>query len=1236
MITLPAAVETDLESGAFRPVTAIEITLADDGTVLRYSSQAFTWSSNAYTALVESTSRIVEDMAGRITSASVDFSNVNHTLRSYIAPTDRLTGSTLVIRYLYRVGGGSFRSESLIRFKGIIHRPRMANERTIRLTATTPPRDREKVPARGMGGGCPWIFADGVNCNYTFTTTAANSGSSSTALTLTDEEDKFADGDSITIGSGTAVTISSGGGTTSLTLAEARTWSALDQVKHVVCDREFPNCQKRERTHEFGGFRGRRDLDRELLIASAEGLPQVRNAILRNIRQGDFGLLDQLFPQGVAVTSREDIVPVVFGRRLTPGIPIEEGAKSWGVGQLVGTARMFGLSEGVIGGINNFYTDRVRSAEVTAANFKAWGYYYRDGSTGVDDTETQAEYQADPTTNLRSQNRDYWSSIQDTFSRTAYATLVATGQYFEIFQSGDVLFDVDGVEVQKYLANGSADGSPATSSNPIWQCVAIMENSRWGLGRLGWDVDYSVCKASADTCDEIVNGPVVTASSTATSATVPVTGDLEHVEVGMTMEHSVGPTNRTVVEVTVDSVVFDSSFAFTSGDTFTAKVKRYECNIVLDRQQSAVDWIKEILKTCGGFVTHADGKVQFRVEKAETAAGDYRDTGATDHQGMKFESFEWLIGDPAFDSSENRVIVRYRNFFGDEAEAKDQDWDHIEKFGENPVVIDAPGILYHDQAQRIATIELKKRRSAEEGAELVVEPIGLRQQPGDVTEITHAVANWSQAKKRISRVEVIGQGDNDEYFTAFETRGYAATLYSDDTPPRTTRPVGSAPTITLSIDRSTGGVVVLTWEVTAGEQGVRYWRIFRATSSMSSPTFNDAVGRLDGRSPTRQFVYTPREDEIGQTLYFVVGGVAGRIGIVYSNEVSATPTALDPTDTQFEPGENHVHDGGFTDPDNWGDAGVTETPTDGSGAGTGDWSNGANVWDENDSTYASVTHGGTTRVHEWSGFGTGSDQGRLRFTLEMTSASAKADIAADYSVDGGTNWIFIQSYRGTTIGNNPQTVFGPQLDVSDLSQLKIRFRTNGGVTGWDARALEIDWMSQTASGVLGLVTGDEAVVRGNGTDYGYVERAFPGKRPPSGLIYLRSGESITVQLWVKRLDASTALTDPVEVLLIDDASGDSYTIWTLAGSEIESGYNSWAGLYTATAEITSGLDIRVRTKDAAGAKCDDLQVEPGQQIRYAIAGAQQKALGDYGNRAAVRGGYPRGAWDGSLRKAAVS
>jgi hypothetical protein len=472
-VTLDSGWEALLTGTVVRLVEVYELELAA-GT-LRYANQSDSWGGNAYTRLAVRRAPIVEYMdPGRAPNCRVTFTNVSNTLRGQLEPADLLTGQRLTIRWLLRDSGGVLDPGSLIVHTGIMQRPRRIDQQSFEVVTQglvhgTP----TPVPGRRYGRTCEWAFGDATDCLYTSTTDATNNGSSSTALTVTSGTN-LEDGEEITIGSGEAVAIASGGGTTNITLAAARTWSISDLVVLVNCSHEFPNCSKRQQTHLYGGFRGIEDrasaarlfaesvvYGRRWDFSNQNFMDQIREFF--NLGEGEVENLAGRygpFPEDGPLADVTNVVPIVYGRRLVSGKLLEELGVKYSTRNPNMLASVFGLGVGPIEDVVDFYDDDGRGEEAIDTE-KFRGYWWRPGTIGLDASEVEADYLGGATPQERDQNRDYFSGTQDPLSRTAYATFIQTTK--DLAVPDTPAFDVKGLKI-----DATIDPLNATVTPVVW------------------------------------------------------------------------------------------------------------------------------------------------------------------------------------------------------------------------------------------------------------------------------------------------------------------------------------------------------------------------------------------------------------------------------------------------------------------------------------------------------------------------------------------------------------------------------------------------------------------------------------------------------------------------------------------------------------------------------------------------------------------------------------------------
>lgn len=307
-------------------------------------------------------------------------------------------------------------------------------------------------------------------------------------------------------------------------------------------------------------------------------------------------------------------IPVVYGRRRLPGVVIESSILQWGT---TWQKVMFVVvSEGEIESIERWYLDGEEQEDQDDGTIKTQGIFYRAGETGTTDTETEAEYNSDYSTQKRDQNTDYRSVAAQPYSETAYVILVMPNDE-DVDTLPSVAFDVKGMKVQKYTSGGSADGSPVWSENPVWQLVDLIASDKHGLGHGASIIDCSVAKPEADYCDEdraSTEASTTVRTAQATATTTCEVNSTEGFVVGRTIK--VNGVSNTVAAIPGDKeLTLGTAVAQSVGHTVVQYHQRFASNVVLQGEGDAARAIKQLLAAFRGYITHDAGKVQIRCER---------------------------------------------------------------------------------------------------------------------------------------------------------------------------------------------------------------------------------------------------------------------------------------------------------------------------------------------------------------------------------------------------------------------------------------------------------------------------------------------------------------------------------------------------------------------------------------------------------------------------------------------
>jgi len=327
----------------------------------------------------------------------------------------------------------------------------------------------------------------------------------------------------------------------------------------------------------------------------------------------DRGALRKITPKITA--DPQQSIPLLYGRRRFAGRLIEQGLRSWG-----GVQQRFAvyiLCEGPIDSVVRYYMDGQVQGDVVTGGIKKIGIFYRVGAVGVDDDETVGEYNADPTTQLRAQNRDFRSSTGTTNSETAYAILVWENTPDAAEAPQQVAFDIKGLKVQKYTSSGAVDGSPVWSENPAWQLVDLFLSDKHGRGLQLGDVDFAVTLPSATYIEaSIASTEARTTVSTtqAVATTTCLVASSEGFVAGRSLTIAGTPNTCDFVVSDVE-IRLGSPTTQTSGQAVVQQPPRLACNLLKDDRGDVGETIAAILDTSRLFLTYDAGKVQIRCER---------------------------------------------------------------------------------------------------------------------------------------------------------------------------------------------------------------------------------------------------------------------------------------------------------------------------------------------------------------------------------------------------------------------------------------------------------------------------------------------------------------------------------------------------------------------------------------------------------------------------------------------
>ena len=211
---------------------------------------------------------------------------------------------------------------------------------------------------------------------------------------------------------------------------------------------------------------------------------------------------------------------------------------------------------------------------------------------------------------------------------------------------------------------------------------------------------------------------------------------------------------------------------------------RHRCDVVFDDKDTIGDRINDVLASFGGYLYMLDGKLNLGVDAAGSSSHSFTE------DNIAAGSFQYWVIDKS--QQPNDVSVMYydaaNDFKASYVNVKDQTL--IDTYGRNFEEIQLRCINRYSQASRMAKYYLNKSSYSQYGCSFRASINNCDVAPGDICEITHAVAGWTAETFRIVSVQ---EYDNDELEVTCEE--YDAALYSDDGLPYTPPEGGTLPNV---------------------------------------------------------------------------------------------------------------------------------------------------------------------------------------------------------------------------------------------------------------------------------------------------------------------------------------------------------------------------------------------------------------------------------------------------------
>jgi phage-related protein len=1221
---MPAEFLTELAKPTCYPVEVYELELnITPAQTLYFSYTNTSWDGNDYTRMAVRRSTISQSIEpDKVLECRLSISNITHALRDYIEPDDYITDGRLTIRLLMRDSAGAWITSggsalSYIIFRGFMESPERINEKTFEITAVWLDQLADlNLPRRTFEAECPWVFADGVHCNY------------------------------------------SGGLTT--------------------CDRRLNSsdgCDGRARRSDFGGFRVLDQYIRDFFYNSKSKGVVSNNTWLRagryiSLSNLNDGLTRQQFAEQLTVDPGVTI-PVIYGRRNYRGLSIQEFGthplRGWN-GEFDGdslnranlrTVAHQVLSEGEIAQVHKWIQGDLEGnansrTYVTDPNFAnppclLKGFWYRTGTVGEDagggtiDIDVTPEEQGENVTRPQNQekynvNTGAYPDYRLTFSNTAYVSLI----WPHLEDSSDVIWDVSGVLIPSYDSAGSVEGYTA-SDTPPWQILDMYLHPRRGLGRLlsASDINFTSFDTAAAYCDTIIDyaSSYTTVTEDITSSLlVPVESAIGFT-VGMPVRFN-GAIDRAVVNVTdVRTIRIDTAVTLSTGDTVQGRTGRFNSHALFEDPKDANKLIASIYTSCRAFRYYDDGLITMEIEVPQgSSSGSFAETAyASSPYAIQPESFEWSY---EFERDVNAVSVEYALNDGSTGTTKKvvKDWDHIQTHRYKEKTITLANIKHQDQAHRIAQFHLDLHRTVGRGGKFRVGPIGMRLRPGDKILVSHSVPDWTNEPCIVTRVDIPGLGERNMYMPQISVRQYDATIYTDSGQKTDSLFPPSSPVYILFLDsfNDRNWTIKLKWgpvnEPGESESPTR-WFLYKSFQTFGDPVDPDVEDRMKvfpGSVTEYDYEITEQDLDSMESLWFVIRGVSPTGPSAYSNELEVDPYALISADS-----ENLVYGGDFNDPLDWTEqdpASITAHDPTSNAAGPDDdaaMSNPGQAADGDPTTYAEAVFNNTGPYSEgsyygWSGAGFTNVLGAVdvRARCEFDQPQVNGHLEFWTNIDGAGYEKLQQPSNGNWYNYYDEVRYVSDSEVVALLRgfyESSQFKASGGGRAQFAytRFLEYD-------PPFGIVRANKAFLASNSTaSYATLSRPFPGYAPADFVEIMRAGEPHAVRVALSKLGPSGVDGD-FEIVLWDENTNTSWTVFHVndvnnSYTDITENEEHFGTLFIPDTAVTGPCRIVLRTSSTTCIKVDKLGIYRATTIPdWSTTGGEKTTVGNFGEKSANR------------------
>lgn len=418
-------------------------------------------------------------------------------------------------------------------------------------------------------------------------------------------------------------------------------------------------------------------------------------------------------------------VPIIYGRIKAAGNKIWQSSGTTTFSALVA------FGEGQISSITNVQLNNYNIANLTGCSYSA---YVGDGTQQIDSRVT-GNTQADK------------AALVGGLKYTAYIALTVAASTKVTNNYLNVTADIVGKLVRVYTDTSTY--TTQYSNNPAW-CIFDFLTCSSACDMPVEDLDIQSFITAANYCDVKVNpvNATGTVSVAVNSNVVTGSGTKFITEIKIGDQITVNNTNKIVTVINSDtSLTVDSNFSTSlSGRTMIIRDTRYTINLILDERKSRVDWIKEMLTLCRGYLLYdANQKISLVIEQDSASVQDF-----TPDNIISRSEYFWTTP-----KNQKCDILKVRYIYPTEQCARVFAVAESDTFSNDPPTIQevqALGVTNFKQASRLAWFYLNQSNNCNKFISFRTTQISLDRMVGDVITLTSTFLGYVKKKMRIVQI----------------------------------------------------------------------------------------------------------------------------------------------------------------------------------------------------------------------------------------------------------------------------------------------------------------------------------------------------------------------------------------------------------------------------------------------------------------------------------------------------